>query len=48
MLWARRLDLLHWLVKSFWWRPKKLVVEEVMGTKRYAKTFFNLLGVIEQ
>ena len=32
---------MHWLVKSSWWRPKKLVVEEVMGTKRYVKTSFN-------
>ena len=38
--WAETAAHSHWLVKSSWWRPKKLVVEEVMGTKRYVKTFF--------
>merc|ERR1711956_112629 len=39
----------HWLVKSSWWRPKKLVVEEVMGTKRrtgLAKMIDNGKGVL--
>ena len=34
--WAETASHSHWMVKSCWWRPKsRLVVEEVMGTKRY-------------
>merc|ERR1711988_838750 len=47
--WAETAAHSHWLVKSSWWRPKKLVVEEVMGTKRrsgLAKMIDNGKGVL--
>ena len=45
--WAETAAHSHWLVKSSWWRPKKLVVEEVMGTKRYVKHFSTLVDHAE-
>lgn len=47
--WAETASHSHWLVKSSWWRPKRLLIEEVMGTKRrhgQAKMIDNGEGVL--